>query len=119
MVKISDMETAEDYGVEDLPTVVYFENGIPFVYMGNFLWYTYFYKKIPHIFGSMGAEFHSEADKLNSYLEIPAKRVLLVIIKSNLKLLKGNTEIFISAICMILFILKHFIQISKNTPNFD
>ena len=35
MVKISDMETAEDYGVEDLPTVVYFENGIPFVYMGN------------------------------------------------------------------------------------
>ena len=37
MVKISDMETAEDYGVEDLPTVVYFENGIPFVYMGNFL----------------------------------------------------------------------------------
>ena len=39
MVKISDMETAEDYGVEDLPTVVYFENGIPFVYMGNFLKY--------------------------------------------------------------------------------
>ena len=63
MVKISDMETAEDYGVEDLPTVVYFENGIPFVYMGNFLWNTYFYKKVPHIFGSMGAEFHSEADE--------------------------------------------------------
>ena len=38
MVKISDMETAEDYGVEDLPTVVYFENGIPFVYMGNFMY---------------------------------------------------------------------------------
>ena len=33
--KISDLETAEDYGIEDLPTVVYFENGIPFVYMGN------------------------------------------------------------------------------------
>ena len=41
MVKISDVEMAEDYGVEDMPTVVYFENGIPFVYMGNFLWYTY------------------------------------------------------------------------------
>ena len=35
MVKISDLETAEDYGIEDLPTVVYFENGIPFVYMGK------------------------------------------------------------------------------------
>lgn len=35
MVKISDMETAEDYGIEDLPAVVYFENGIPFVYMGK------------------------------------------------------------------------------------
>ena len=33
--KISDLETAEDYGIEDLPTVVYFENGLPFVYMGN------------------------------------------------------------------------------------
>ena len=36
---ISDLETADVYGVEDLPTVVYFENGIPFVYMGNFLNY--------------------------------------------------------------------------------
>lgn len=37
MVKISDMETSEEYGIEDLPAVVYFENGIPFVYMGIFL----------------------------------------------------------------------------------
>ena len=37
MVKISDMETSEEYGIENLPAVVYFENGIPFVYMGIFL----------------------------------------------------------------------------------
>ena len=36
MVKISDLETAEEYGIEDLPAVVYFENGIPFVYMGMY-----------------------------------------------------------------------------------
>ena len=42
MVKISDSETAEEYGIEDLPTVVYFENGIPFVYMGKQLFMTFF-----------------------------------------------------------------------------
>ena len=32
MVKTSDIETAEDYGIEDSPALVYFENGIPYLY---------------------------------------------------------------------------------------
>ena len=32
LVKTCDIETAEDYGIEDAPALVYFENGIPFLY---------------------------------------------------------------------------------------
>jgi hypothetical protein len=35
MVKTSESETAEEYGMEDLPAIVYFENGIPSVYSGT------------------------------------------------------------------------------------
>ena len=35
LVKTSDLKAAEDYGVvEDLPTIVYFENGIPSLFGG-------------------------------------------------------------------------------------
>lgn len=34
MVKTSDMETAEEYGIEP-PTIIYFENGIPHLYTGT------------------------------------------------------------------------------------
>ena len=36
LVKTSDLNAAEEYGVlEDLPTIVYFENGIPSLYGGK------------------------------------------------------------------------------------
>ena len=35
LVKTSDLHAAEDYGVlESLPTIVYFENGIPSLFGG-------------------------------------------------------------------------------------
>ncbi len=34
MVKVSDIETIEEYGIEDPPEIVYFENGIPSLYPG-------------------------------------------------------------------------------------
>ena len=36
LVKTCDMEIAEEYGIETYPAVVYFENGIPFLYPGMF-----------------------------------------------------------------------------------
>ena len=37
MVKISDEGAIENYGIEDLPSLVYFENGVPEVYDGDLL----------------------------------------------------------------------------------
>lgn len=34
-VKIDDVEAAEEFGIDDLPAVVYFERGIPNVYDGD------------------------------------------------------------------------------------
>ena len=36
MVKTCDMEIAEEYGIEKFPSIVYFENGIPYLYPGTF-----------------------------------------------------------------------------------
>ena len=35
MVKTCDMEIAEEYGIEKFPSIVYFENGIPYLYPGT------------------------------------------------------------------------------------
>ena len=37
MVKISDQGANENYGIEELPALVYFENGVPQVYQGDLL----------------------------------------------------------------------------------
>ena len=37
MVKISDEGAIENYGIEDLPSLVYFENGVPEIYEGDLL----------------------------------------------------------------------------------
>ena len=37
MVKISDSGAIENYGIEDLPSLVYFMNGVPEVYEGDLL----------------------------------------------------------------------------------
>lgn len=34
-VKIDSSEEAKEYGIEKLPTMLYFEKGIPMVYQGN------------------------------------------------------------------------------------
>lgn len=34
-VKISDVEEAKEYGIDSLPTLVFFEKRIPHVYEGN------------------------------------------------------------------------------------
>ena len=34
MVKTCDLEIAEEYGIDVQPALVYFENGIPFLYPG-------------------------------------------------------------------------------------
>ena len=42
MVKTCDMEIAEEYGIEKFPSIVYFENGIPYLYPGTLIFqYTY------------------------------------------------------------------------------
>jgi len=33
-VKIDNAEEAKEYGIEDLPTIIYFEDGIPTLYEG-------------------------------------------------------------------------------------
>lgn len=35
MVKLSDHREAEEWGIDDTPAIVYFENGIPFLFEGN------------------------------------------------------------------------------------
>jgi hypothetical protein len=35
MVKISDKGAGEEYGIEDIPALVYFENGVPEIFTGN------------------------------------------------------------------------------------
>lgn len=35
-VKISNVDEAKEYGLDDLPALVYFENKIPSIYEGNF-----------------------------------------------------------------------------------
>ena len=37
MVKISDEDSIDNYGIEDLPALVYFENGVPELYEGDLL----------------------------------------------------------------------------------
>ena len=37
MVKTCDMEIAEEYGIEKFPSIVYFENGIPYLYPGTLI----------------------------------------------------------------------------------
>ena len=36
MVKTCDLEIAEEYGIDVQPALVYFENGIPFLYPGKY-----------------------------------------------------------------------------------
>ena len=36
MVKTCDLEIAEEYGIDVQPALVYFENGIPFLYPGMY-----------------------------------------------------------------------------------
>ena len=36
MVKISDDGAKEEFGLDDLPCLVYFENGVPQVFTGRF-----------------------------------------------------------------------------------
>ena len=44
MVKTCDMEIAEEYGIEKFPSIVYFENGIPYLYPGTLIFqYTTYY----------------------------------------------------------------------------
>ena len=35
LVKISDEGAGEEYGIEDLPSLVYFENGVPEIFEGD------------------------------------------------------------------------------------
>ena len=35
LVKISDDGAGEEYGIEDLPCLVYFENGVPEIFEGD------------------------------------------------------------------------------------
>ncbi len=35
MVKISDEGAADEYGIEDIPALVYFENGVPEIFTGQ------------------------------------------------------------------------------------
>jgi hypothetical protein len=35
MVKISDKGAGEEYGIEDIPALVYFENGVPEIFTGK------------------------------------------------------------------------------------
>ena len=35
LVKISDEGAGEEYGIQDLPSLVYFENGVPEIFQGD------------------------------------------------------------------------------------
>ena len=35
LVKISDEGAGDEYGIEELPSLVYFENGVPEIFEGN------------------------------------------------------------------------------------
>jgi hypothetical protein len=45
-VKISNPEEAKEYGIDDVPSLIYFENGIPSIYEGKITFYTATWKKI-------------------------------------------------------------------------
>ena len=34
LVKIDNAEEAKEYGIEDMPTIIYFEDGVPTLYEG-------------------------------------------------------------------------------------
>ena len=37
LIKIDNLKEAKGYGIDDFPTLVYFENRIPSIYEGNYL----------------------------------------------------------------------------------
>jgi hypothetical protein len=43
MVKISDPGAGEEYGIEDIPTLVYFEDGVPEIFTGYHFYFCVLY----------------------------------------------------------------------------
>jgi hypothetical protein len=41
-VKIDNAEEAKEYGIDNVPTLVYFENSIPSLYQGSFFFTRYY-----------------------------------------------------------------------------